>query len=134
MTWAYTSCNVGVVSNEITRVWSSDQEIDLDLVKFLTLYNNLVIDAAKNLYLPKKPEDILQRLAPYTKSKVPHFFMEAKQKSRKQVASIIRREALRPKGWARQRAWAIGGSPQRTFTDYNPPPSGQTILGLAVKR
>lgn len=88
MTWAYTSCNVGVVSNEITRVWSSDQEIDLDLVKFLTLYNNLVIDAAKNLYLPKKPEDILQRLAPYTKSKVPHFFMEAKQKSRKQVASI----------------------------------------------
>lgn len=88
MTWAYTSCNVGVVSNEITRVWSSDMELDLDLVKFLTLYNNLVIDAAKNLYLPKKPEDILQRLSPYTKSKVPHFFMEAKQKSLKQVAPI----------------------------------------------
>lgn len=88
MTWAYTSCNVGMVSNEITRIWSGGQDIDLDLVKFLTLYNNLVIDAAKNLYLPKKPEDILQRLAPYTKSKVPHFFMEAKQKSRKQVAPI----------------------------------------------
>ncbi len=88
MTWAYTSCNVGVVSNEITRIWSGNKKIDLDLVKFLTLYNNLVIDAAKNLYLPKKPDDILQRLSPYTQAKVPYFFMEAKQKSRKQVAPI----------------------------------------------
>lgn len=88
MTWAYTSCNIGIISNQISRIWCSDLGVDLDLVKWLTFRNNLVIDASKNLYLPPCPDFVNERTKVYTAQKVPYFFMEAKKKEAHQVAVI----------------------------------------------
>lgn len=88
MTWAYTSCNIGIISNQISRIWCSDLGVDLELVKWLTFRNNLVIDASKNLYLPPCPDFVNERTKKYTKEKVPYFFIEAKGKTEAQVSPI----------------------------------------------
>lgn len=86
MTWAYTSCNIGTISNQISRIWCSDLEVDMELVKLLTFRNNLIIDASKNLYLPDCPDFVNDRMKRYANEKVPYFFKEAKDKSDSQVA------------------------------------------------
>jgi hypothetical protein len=47
--------NIGEVSNNITKVFNSDN-IDLRVVKWLTAENNYIIDFAKSLYMPTRPE------------------------------------------------------------------------------
>ena len=47
--------------------------------------NNFTIDYAKTLYKPKRPNNINKTISKYTTSKVPHFFIYAKDKTRKQV-------------------------------------------------
>lgn len=46
MCYAYTGGNIGVVSNNITKVWNSGEigEEQINVVKWLCLYNNAVID------------------------------------------------------------------------------------------
>ena len=83
---AYTGGNIGVISNNISRIWNSCRKIDLDAVKLLCLENNYVIDYAKTLYKPVRPASIAPRLQAHTRSKVPYFFMEAKGKTADQVA------------------------------------------------
>lgn len=79
--------NIGEVSNNITKVLNSDN-IDLRVVKWLTAENNYIIDFAKTLYMPERPEEVDKIIKGYIKSKVPYFFIEAKDKERDKVEPI----------------------------------------------
>lgn len=84
---AYTGGNIGLYSNNISKIWNGNN-INLDAIKLLCLENNFTIDYAKTLYKPKRPSDIQKLITRYTKSKVPHFFIYAKDKDKKKVASL----------------------------------------------
>ncbi len=86
---AFTGGNIGMVSNNITKIWNSDVFINgdkekqseaLDVIKLLCMENNFVIDYAKTLYKPERPAQINNIIRKYTKSKVPYFFVYAKEK------------------------------------------------------
>ena len=87
---AYTGGNIGPISNNITKVWNSGEigQEQLNVVKWLCLYNNAVIDYAKTLWLPEPPKDISKKIKSYTKAKVPHFFIYAKDKEANQCEEI----------------------------------------------
>jgi len=84
---AYSGGNIGQISNEITKIWNSEN-VSLDAIKLLCLENNFVIDYAKTLYKPERPKDVHTILSAYSKKKVPHFFVYAKDKLKKNVESI----------------------------------------------
>jgi hypothetical protein len=71
--------NIGEISNNITKIWNSNN-INLDVIKWLCMENNFVIDYAKTLYMPKRPDYVNKIISSYIKAKVPHFFMYAKDK------------------------------------------------------
>jgi hypothetical protein len=79
--------NIGEVSNNITKVFNSNN-IDLRVVKWLTAENNYIIDFAKSLYMPVRPLWVDKIIKEYIKSKVPYFFIEAKDKEIHNVESI----------------------------------------------
>ena len=83
---AWTGGNIGVISNDISKIWNSETP-DLGLVGILTMENNFVIDYAKTLYKPTRPQELDQRLRSITSRKLPHFFLYAKGKTPKQVQS-----------------------------------------------
>lgn len=87
MIHAYTSGNIGPISNNITKVWNSNNigQEQLNVVSWLTFYNNAVIDYAKTLWLPKPPKQVAKIIQSYTKAKVPNFFIYAKNKLPHQV-------------------------------------------------
>ena len=82
MIHAYTGGNIGPISNNITKVWNSENigREQLNVVSWLTFYNNAVIDYAKTLWLPEPPKDVAKTIQSYTKAKVPSFFEYAKDK------------------------------------------------------
>ncbi len=84
---AYKGGNIGMISNNITKIWNSS-EIDLDCVKLLCMENNYTIDFAKTLYKPERPNHINKKLKQYTNKKVPHFFIYAKDKEKNNVNKI----------------------------------------------
>lgn len=84
---AWTGGNIGVISNDITKIWNSD-DVDLDAIKILCMENNFCIDYAKTLYKPTRPDHINSRLSRITGMKAPHFFVYAKNKSSHQVQKI----------------------------------------------
>jgi hypothetical protein len=79
--------NIGEISNNITKIWNSDN-INLDVIKWLCMENNFVIDYAKTLYMPKRPDHVNKIISSYIKAKVPHFFVYAKDKELKNVESL----------------------------------------------
>lgn len=84
---AYTSGNIGLYSNDISKI-SNGGKMDSErllAIKILTAENNFVIDYAKTLYKPTRPPHIKTLIQKYTKSKVPHFFIYAKDKKKEQV-------------------------------------------------
>ena len=87
MIHAYTGGNIGPISNNITKVWNSDNigREQLNVVSWLTFYNNAVIDYAKTLWLPEPPKQVAKIIQSYTKAKVPDFFQYAKDKELHQV-------------------------------------------------
>ena len=87
MIHAYTGGNIGPISNNITKVWNSENigKEQLNVVSWLTFYNNAVIDYAKTLWLPEPPKQVAKIIRSYTKSKVPNFFQYAKDKLPSQV-------------------------------------------------
>ena len=92
---AYTGGNIGVISNDITKIWNSDsvniddkKEEILKVIKLLCMENNFVIDYAKTLYKPIRPQEIKKLIRKYTKFKTPHFFIYAKNKDIKNVEEI----------------------------------------------
>jgi hypothetical protein len=84
---AYTGGNIGVISNNISKIWNSDNinKEALEVIKLQCMENNFTIDYAKTLYKPERPKDKNSLINKYTKSKVPHFFIYAKNKTKKQV-------------------------------------------------
>lgn len=81
---SYSGSNIGVISNEITKVWNSE-DVNLKVIKYLCCINNFAIDYAKTLYKPDIPDNVKQEIKNYTKSKVPAFFEFAKGKTENQV-------------------------------------------------
>jgi hypothetical protein len=79
--------NIGEISNNITKIWNSDN-INLDVIKWLCMENNFTIDFAKTLYMPTRPEHVNEVIASYIKAKVPHFFIHAKDKDVKNVECL----------------------------------------------
>ena len=93
---AFTGGNIGVISNDISKIWNSQRMINgteeekrevLKCIKWLCCQNNFVIDWAKTLYKPIVPENVSAEIKKYTNSKLPAFFEFAKDKTDKQVCS-----------------------------------------------
>lgn len=84
---AYTGGRIGPVSNNITKIWNSGDitQEELDVVKWLCFENNAVIDQAKTLWLPTRPDNVDAIIRKYTKHNVPDFFKYAKDKEPWQV-------------------------------------------------
>lgn len=82
---AYTGGNIGVISNDITKIWNSDN-INLYAIKRLCALNNFTIDYAKTLYKPEIPDNYKKVISDYINQKVPHFFIYAKNKDKNHVA------------------------------------------------
>lgn len=80
--------NIGEVSNNITKLFNVNGEVDLEAVKWLTMESNFTIDFAKTLYMPTRPDYVNERIKNATSGKVPHFFMEAKNKEKHLVEDI----------------------------------------------
>lgn len=84
---AYSGGNIGAISNDITKIWNSE-EVNLEVIKYLCMENNFVIDYAKTLYKPERPKDINKLIKSYTKAKTPNFFIYAKDKASHQVEDL----------------------------------------------
>lgn len=94
---AFTGGNIGIYSNNISKIWNSDVFIygsyeekkqAIDIVKLLCMENNFIIDYAKTLYKPKRPSRIKKLITSYTNENVPHFFKYAKDKKDNQIAIL----------------------------------------------
>lgn len=92
---AFVNGNIGVYSNDISKIWNSDVFVNgseeerreaIDCVKLLCCENNFVIDSAKTLYMPKRPEWFFPVVSKYTIQKLPAFFRFAKDKTEEQTA------------------------------------------------
>jgi hypothetical protein len=90
MVKAYTTGNIGPVSNNITKIWNHEKitEQEIDVVKWLCFENNAVIDCAKTGWLPTRPKEIDKIIKSYTKANVPYFFQFAKDKLEMQCEKI----------------------------------------------
>ena len=84
---AYTGGNIGIISNNITKIWNSGN-VNLDVIKWLCMENNFTIDYAKTLFKPSRPPEKSKIIRQYTKLKTPFFFIYAKDKERDQVEDI----------------------------------------------
>jgi len=84
---AYTGGNIGAISNDITKVWNSEN-VNKEVIKYLCMENNFVIDYAKTLYKPTRPKHIDSLIKEYTRNKVPAFFMYAKDKDKDRIEPI----------------------------------------------
>lgn len=71
--------NIGEYSNAISKIWNSDN-VDLDVIKWLTCENNYEIDRAKTSYFPTRPEHVNIIIKKHLKNKLPSFFIYAKDK------------------------------------------------------
>lgn len=87
MVQAFTTGNIGPISNNITKIWNCGKvgREQVDVIRWLCMENNYVIDAAKTLYTPTRPKEIHNIISSYTKAKVPDFFVYAKDKDAHQV-------------------------------------------------
>lgn len=87
---AYTGGSIGPISNAISKVKNSGSgmtEEQIKVIAWLTMKNNQVIDFAKTLWKSEPPKEIDNIIKSYTKSKLPHFFIYAKDKEPWQVES-----------------------------------------------
>lgn len=94
---AFVGGNIGIYSNNISKIWNSDifingskedKEEVIDLVRLLCMENNFVIDYAKTLYKPERPNYIHDKITGFTNKKLPHFFAYAKDKTEDQVEEV----------------------------------------------
>ena len=95
---AFNHSNIGLYSNDISKIWNDDvfvngteeeQKNAVDYVKCLTAQNNYFIDGAKTLWVPEFPDHLKENIQEYTKKKVPHFFIYAKDKNKNQVEDKV---------------------------------------------
>ena len=81
---AYSGGNIGMISNDISKIWNSSDP-DIEIIKFLVMEDNFTVDYAKTLFKPTRPDDINARVNALTGQKVPYFFCYAKDKESKQI-------------------------------------------------
>jgi hypothetical protein len=79
--------NIGEYSNMITKVMNSDNK-DIDLVAKICWLNNVFIDYAKTSWTPEIPEELERTLKQLKNSKLPNFFIYAKDKDEESVLPI----------------------------------------------
>ncbi len=93
---AFTTGNIGIYSNDISKIWNHDVFISgtenekqeaMNVIKLLCMENNFCIDAAKTLYMPKRAEWFKPIVSKYTTQKLPAFFEYAKDKDATQIMS-----------------------------------------------
>lgn len=88
---AYTGGSIGPISNAISKVKNANggkmTDEQIRVIAWLTMKNNQVIDFAKTLWKTEPPKEIDKIIKSYTKSKLPHFFVYAKDKDETQVES-----------------------------------------------
>lgn len=91
---AFTHGNIGIYSNNISKIWNSDVFVNgsdkekaeaVNTVKLLCMENNFCIDSAKTSYMPKRPEWFSPIVSKYTNRKLPAFFTYAKDKDESQT-------------------------------------------------
>ena len=97
---AFTGGNIGLYSNDISKIWNDDVFIDgtdeekehaINCVKRLCCQNNFVIDYAKTLYKPEFPEKIGEEIKVFTSKKLPAFFeYEKEERSYLEILSSFR--------------------------------------------
>ncbi|WP_158735124.1 hypothetical protein [Alteribacillus sp. YIM 98480] len=75
--------NIGEISNNISKIWN-DEELNISAVKWLTAYNNYMIDFAKTNFLPEPKGEKEEIIDEYKSKKLPYFFKFAKNKKRVQ--------------------------------------------------
>lgn len=92
MSIAFTGGNIGVVSNNISKIKNSDEirnpdtrQEALDCLRWLCLINNETIDFAKTLYKSTPPKEVKAIISKYVNKKLPAFFEFAKDKGEDQV-------------------------------------------------
>ena len=94
---AFVGGNIGIYSNNISKIWNShifingsdeEKKNAVDLVRLLCMENNFVIDFAKTLYKPERPNFIHDKITDFTNKKLPRFFTYAKDKTIDQVEDI----------------------------------------------
>lgn len=87
---AYTGGNIGIYSNNISKIHNSDilGEEQLEVIKYLVMENNFVIDYAKTLYKCVRPIEKDELIKKYTNKLLPHFFIYAKDKTKSQVENV----------------------------------------------
>ena len=79
---AFTGGNIGIISNNITKIWNQDEitEEELKAVRWLCMETNFTIDYAKTLFKPTRTDKADAILKKYHKTKLPYFFKYAKDK------------------------------------------------------
>ena len=81
---AYTGGSIGPISNAISKVKNANggkmTEEQIRVIAWLTMKNNQIIDFAKTLWKSEPPKEIADIIKKYTKSKLPNFFIYAKDK------------------------------------------------------
>lgn len=91
---AFTGSNIGAYSNDISKIWNHDVFVNgteeqkqeaITVIKLLCMENNFVIDRAKTLYMPKRPDWFQPLAAKYTNTRLPAFFEFAKDKEKSQT-------------------------------------------------
>lgn len=87
---SYRCGEIGVYSNDIAKIWNGDKVDDeaINTIKLLCMENNYSIDEAKTLYMPTRPDAIKKQVKKYTNTKVPYFFIYAKDKPKEMVQPI----------------------------------------------
>lgn len=94
---AFYGANIGIYSNNISKIWNSSvftsgtdgcKKEAINTVKLFCMENNSVIDYAKTLYMPTRPEWADDEMRNFSARKLPHFFVYAKDKDEKQVDSV----------------------------------------------
>jgi len=79
---AFTGGNIGIISNDITKIWNQSEidEKGLKAIRWLCMETNFTIDYAKTLFKPTRPDEIDKILKKYHNMNLPYFFKYAKNK------------------------------------------------------
>ncbi len=88
---AYKGGNIGTYSNAISKICNTGQpitDVEIKIIKWLCMENNIVIDSAKTLEFVNRPEWVNDIIKPYTSKKLPYFFRFAKDKEDTQTEDI----------------------------------------------
>lgn len=71
---------IGDISNVLTKHLNMPEEPDLRFVRFMTAYNNFIIDFPKSQYNPSLPQEYQEMFEELKDAEYPYFFQYAKDK------------------------------------------------------